>query len=778
MKCTAKVFLLTSEWSDFEGQTVLTFYGRSPKLGAVEIVINNFKSSFMIPASAELPELNCKFTRKASPLKTVNGNKSDSLFFNSYNELRSAADKLKASGISVFEADIKPNERFLSENFIFGQMAVHGEALKKEKLISFTNPSVKPCEVNTELRIASFDIECSVPQTGGRLTTEEMARQGQLYSIACHMSGAGIEKEICFMLGDQRESRPDNLEIFPTEQGVLNAFVEWFKEEDPDIIIGWHVIGFDLMYLEAKCESFYTDLDISRNGKRPFLHSPSGGGNYATISGRVVLDGPPSMRDAGFSFDDFKLETVSQELLGEGKIITASKEDKIAEIEGFFANDKDMLSKYNIQDCVLVTKVFNHVNMFEFMVARVKTSGLLMPNLQIYNAAFDHLYIPRIHRLGYIAPPSPDIRAGGNQENTHTALNKGVYENVCQFELSFLQESLMAAFCIDPIARFANDKNPVNTPSLMAFSRKVNALPGYLDELKKVADQSDPIYAKAAESTAAAIITALRSGNNRFYSYDLLAALDDCVRWFILCAKKFLEQEGYVPCALSIHNLFVQMKPQESNSALEHATLLADRIVEEIQNKAQADFDVDLNLKISCQNHYEKFIIPEAENISKQAVKDIRYAASRNGEVTLHGLKISGADWTPISSALLEKMYQAEFEGHNLEEWLKVFVEELKTGKYNNELVFTKKLLKKVEEYSGSLPPHVKAAKLLQNPGKVINFYYTTRGPVPEELNPNDIDYQYYLDKQLAPIADSLLSLKNLQFENLFKAQQLNLFDF
>ncbi|MCH2206943.1 MAG: hypothetical protein MK132_13885 [Lentisphaerales bacterium] len=778
MKCTAKVFLLTSEWSDTEGQTILTYYGRSPKLGAVEIIINNFKCSFMIPSSAELPELNCKFNRKSPSLQSINGEKVDSLVFHSYNDARAAADKLKLAGIQTFEADIKPNERFLMEHFINGQMAIQGEAVKKDKLISFTNPAVKPCEVNTELRIASFDIECSVPQTGGRLTTEEMAKHGQLYSIACHMSGAGIEKEICFMLGEKRETRPDNLEIYPTEQGVLNAFMEWFRDEDPDIVIGWHVIGFDLMYLEAKCESFYTDLDISRNGSKPYFNSPTGGGNYATISGRVVLDGPPCMRDAGYSFDDFKLETVAQELLGEGKIITASKEEKIAEIEDFFANDKDMLSKYNIQDCVLVTKVFNYVNMLEFMIGRVKTSGLLMPNLQIYNAAFDHIYIPRLHRLGYVAPAPPDSRASTNQESNQVNSNPGIYENVCQFELSFLQESLMNAFCIDPIARLANDKDTVNTPSLMSFSRKTNVLSNFLAELKSAGLEDESPFTKAVHSTSNAIITAMRSGNNRFYSYDLLAALDDCVRWFIITAKKFLEQEGYITCAVSIHNLYIQMKSQESSSVFDHAELLSSRLQEHIQTKAKEDFSINLNLSLKCKSHYEKFIIPKVDSFTKQYVKDIRFAATENGNTILHGLKISGADWTAVTSTLQTKMYEAEFKGENLEEWMKGFVEELKSGTYDDELVFSKKLLKKVSEYSGSLPPHVKAAKLLPNPGKLIKFFFTTRGPVPTELNPNDIDYQYYLDKQLAPIADSLLTLKGLHFENLFKAQQLNLFDF
>jgi DNA polymerase II len=777
VKCTAKVFLLTSEWSDVEGQTVLTYYGRSPKLGPVEIVINNFKCSFMVLSSIELPELNCKFSRKSPSIQSFHGEAVDSLIFNSYNDARSAADRLKMAGIQTFEADIKPNERFLMENFINGQLAVHGVAEKKGKLVSFTNPAIKPCEVNTELRIASFDIECSVPQTKGRLTTEDMAKQGVLYSIACHMSGAGGDKEICFMLGEKRETRDGHLEIYPTEQGVLNAFLEWFQNEDPDIVIGWHVIGFDLMYLQAKCEAFYTDLTMSRNGRKPYFNSPPSGGNYATISGRVVLDGPPCMRDAGYSFNDFKLETVAQELLGEGKIITASKEDKIAEIEDFFHNDKDMLSKYNIQDCVLVTKVFNHVDMLNFMVNRVKASGLLMPSIAISNAAFDHLYIPRLHRLGYCAPPVSDAaRSAANPDQINQT--PGIYENVCIFELTCLQESLMTAFCIDPLARLIDDGDCINTPSLMSFSKKKNALAKILSNLKEASLQTDSSFAKATAFTGKMLINALRSGNNRFYSYDLLAALDDCIRWFIISSKKILEQEGYVVCAASTHNLYIQMKPQEAASTFEHADLLANRLTTALQEKAQTDFNVELDLSITCKKHLQQMVIPQSTGFTKEAIKDIRFASFEGEHKELTGLRISGTDWTKVTSLLQEKMYQAQFEGQNLEEWMKIFVEELKAGEYDSLLTFTRKLTKNVDEYSGSLPPHVKAAKLLQDPGKFITYYMTSRGPVPAELNPNDIDYQYYLDKQLAPIADSLLGLVNLQFENLFKAQQLSLFDF
>ena len=225
--------------------------------------------------------------------------------------------------------------------------------LLKNNLISFTNPSVKPCEVNTELRIASLTLSAVFLKTGGRLTTEEMARQGQLYSIACHMSGAGIEKEICFMLGEQRETRPDNLEIFPTEQGVLNAFIEWFKEEDPDIVIGWHVIGFDSCISKLSVNHSTLILILAEMAKA-FLPLSSWRRQLCHYI-RKGCSGWPSKYE-GRRIHIRRLQArncLAGTSCSEGKIITASKEDKIAEIEDSFANDKDMLSKYNIQTASL-----------------------------------------------------------------------------------------------------------------------------------------------------------------------------------------------------------------------------------------------------------------------------------------------------------------------------------------------------------------------------------------------------------------------------------------
>jgi DNA polymerase-2 len=51
----------------------------------------------------------------------------------------------------------------------------------------------------------------------------------------------------------------------------------------------------------------------------------------------------------------------------------------------------------------------------------------------------------------------------------------------------------------------------------------------------------------------------------------------------------------------------------------------------------------------------------------------------------------------------------------------------------------------------------------------------TTRGPEPAESNPRPLDYQHYLDRQLAPAADALLRLKGTSVEDILD-QQLRLF--
>lgn len=101
------------------------------------------------------------------------------------------------------------------------------------------------------LKIVSLDIE----------TTEF----GDLYSIG--LSGCGADT--VFMLGPENGTpltNPDfTLEYVPRRPDLLHRLNQWLAEHDPDMIIGWSLIQFDLRILQRHAEKYQIPLIFGRN---------------------------------------------------------------------------------------------------------------------------------------------------------------------------------------------------------------------------------------------------------------------------------------------------------------------------------------------------------------------------------------------------------------------------------------------------------------------------------------------------------------------------------
>ena len=176
---SANVFILTGEWHDFKGRNVLRLIGITEEYGAAEIIISNVKPVFFVEHESRLEGLNISCTRKESEMKTFAGKKVDVLYFNTQKEMRDAADILQSKGVHTYESDVDPVRRYLMERFINAQVNVTGDFVKKERLISFTNPKVKHCEVSPKFVTASLDIETGF-------------KNDALHSIALHITGMKI----------------------------------------------------------------------------------------------------------------------------------------------------------------------------------------------------------------------------------------------------------------------------------------------------------------------------------------------------------------------------------------------------------------------------------------------------------------------------------------------------------------------------------------------------------------------------------------------------------
>ena len=123
---------------------------------------------------------------------------------------------------------------------------------------------------------------------------------------------------------------------------------------------------------------------------------------------------------------------------------------------------------------------------------------------------------------------------------------------------------------------------------------------------------------------------------------------------------------------------------------------------------------------------------------------------------------------------LLNKIFHKE----DPVQFIKDYIKKIKQGKIDLKLVYRKSIRKGLDEYTKTTPPHVKAARLLDNlESNVIEYYITENGPEPIQKHKHKIDYEHYIEKQITPIANTILHFFNTSVEDILKnSKQKTLF--
>lgn len=767
---TAKVFILTGEWQDVRGRSVIRFIGTSEELGTVELIFSN-NPVFFVEHKSFIERLSVPFNRKEVELRNFDERKVDALYFNSQRDLNTAVEEIESMGIKTYESDVDPARRFLMERFINAQVQVEGICEKKKSFYSFTNPTIEPCDVTPKLLIASIDIETGTQNT-------------QLYSIAVHLSGKTEEKKV-FIISEEKVEIPDYVRNFADEKELLQNFLSWFQEKDPDIIIGWHVIGFDLMFLESKCRELNLSFDIARAGGRVSLRQRKPRGYFASVTGRVIIDGPQALRSSFFTFEDYRLETVAQELLAEGKTITQDH-DKVEEIERMFKEDKAGLAEYNLKDSELVTNIFKKAGLIELSVRRSQLSGLLMDELGMMTAAFDHFYLPKLHRAGYVAGNVKDLDTSEHAAGGYVMDPvPGIYDDVIVLDFKSLYPSIIQTFKIDPYSNLKSNIDTIETLNGYKFSSTKHFLPEFIDQLieqRNIAKKKDKQLSQAIKILMNSFYGVMGSFGCRFYHPNLPTAITGTGHKLLLGSKEYLAKKGYEVIYGDTDSLFIKLKEGEGENAEENGQRIAKDLNEYWANKIQTEYGLKSYLEIEFEKYYRKFILTPARGSEAGAKK--RYAgllvesASDGGEEKLEfvGMEFVRSDWTRLAKEFQVELYSRIFNNEEIENWLREIVKKVKGGEYDDKLVYRKRLRKDVDEYTKNIPQHVKAARMLPETSGTVYYVITKRGPIPVELKHTDIDYEHYIDKQIKPIADSVLILLGESFDSIVQSDQLSFF--
>jgi DNA polymerase-2 len=754
-------FLLSREWRDRNDGVELVLWARA----ADTPVCARFPGQEAV-MFVRRPTETRGGRRRPRPLTTLQGDPVDAVYFRSQRAMLDERDRLRGTLGVAFESDVKPADRFLMERFVTASMSLQGEGVSRRGVTYMENPRVTTADFRPALSLLALDLE-----TDGW--------DGPLLSAAL----ATRERERVFVRG--RGVDAAGVVFVPDETALLRAIFEEIAAIDPDVLCGWNVVEFDLAVLEARCREHRLPFALGRAGEiaRVLPGGTPQQVSVARVPGRVVLDGIATLKSATFAFERFTLEYVSQRLLGRGKKIAPGK-DPLAEIRRMHAEDPLALAAYNLEDCRLVLDVFEKADLLGFAMERARLTGLAMDRQGGSVAAFDHLYLPRLHRRGFVAPDvgSPASDAEASPGGFVLDSVPGLFHGVLSFDFRSLYPSIIRTFRIDPLGLFQPGDDPVPGYEGAVFARDGAILPEMIEKLHDarsvaMAAKNDAL-SRAIKILMNSFYGVLGTPGCRFFDSRLPTSITRRGHAVIERARAFFEAEGLPVIYGDTDSLFV--RPAQAMSEEEAAgrgRALAESLTRTLAAEIARDLRLESRLELKFESHYLRFLMPTMRAGDRGSKK--RYAgAVRRADgsigVVVRGLEAVRTDWTPLARRVQLELLRRVFSDEPFEAWLVETVRELVGGQLDEELVYRKRVRRELGEYAqGGAPPHVQAARMLDNPDiREVEYVITTRGPEPVDRRSAPIDHVHYLEKQLAPACDVVLPFLGTSFEAIAGAQR------
>jgi DNA polymerase-2 len=739
-------------------------------------------------------------------------------------------DRLVAAGIPAYEADVRFAMRFLIDRGLKGAIRIDGDAVEGPGgLRVYESPRLERDEWAPALRLLSLDIEtdprgkqvfsvalhgCGLarviyvdpePGRGARAVAHPTAPQSAAPAgskipgadggradagttaridarspapVVARSSGAmasGAEGVVSHGSTDAATVAFDTIAV-ASEGDLIDALCREVAAADPDVLTGWNVVDFDLRVLDAAARRTGRRLRLGRSdeGLRLRLEEGMWRSSRAELVGRIVMDGIDLLRGAFVKLPDYRLETAGRTLLGRGKLLAGG--DRGHEIERLYHEDLPRFLEYNFNDALLVTEILDTTGVVSLSVRRSLLTGMPPDRVSASIASFDSLYLHELRRRGVVAPSVGgaevvEATAGGAVLEPVT----GLHENVLVYDFRSLYPSLIRTYNIDPLGLIrggAAGEDPIRAPNGALFRREPGILPAVLDRLfaERAAAKArgDAVASQAVKILMNSCYGVLATPACRFYSSAVANAITHFGQATLMWAKGRAEEKGFRILYGDTDSLFIAAGTPDSAAAERRGKELLALLNLELTDHVRESHGVRSHLELEFQCLYRKLFLPPVRHGTAGARKRYAGLVMEKGVETIHytGMEMVRRDWTKLSKIFQRGLFERVFREEDPAEFVRGFIGELKAGAHDGHLVYRKALRKRIEEYTTTTPPHVKAAKIIAaRPGQIIDYVITLAGPEPASNRTGAFDYGHYIEKQLRPIAESLLAHLGLDFD-------------
>jgi DNA polymerase II len=786
----------------------LALLGRLDDGRTFAAVLEPYRPAFFVRACDRARLATSGSEVSATDRTTIDGEEVVSVSFGSVRELRSADAGLRRAGVRTYEADVNAADPPLLDRHVHGSVAITGTPTAGHHVdLVFVNPEIGPAEWDPALTTLSLDIETD-PRSEEILAVGFVARGPWTDPVdEVHFNGSDPGR--------------GGIVAYRHEAELLAGVVRRIAEIDPDIITGWNVIDFDLAVISRRLAHHGIRFAIARSNEAaqflPATQDNGGRRQNAAVScpGRQVIDALRLVRYGPQRFDDRKLGSVAQAVLGETKTVEAeTSAEKISTLLALYRDDPVAFCDYCRADAELVLRILDATGLLELTLKRCRLIGIGLNRAWTSIPAFEFLYIEWMHDRGLVAP-SLGVDRLPQGEAPGGAIIKpqpGLFANVLVFDFKSLYPSIMRTFGIDPVGYIDTeegypegadppppDPRSITAPNGARFSRAESILPHLLDRFWENRDEAkrrgDDVASYVYKIIMNSFYGVLGSPGCRFAGAALAGAITGFGQYILHWARDRFTERGLRVLYGDTDSLFV-LGPQDAPvdelfaAGDELACWLTGRLAEFVR----AGWDVESRLELEFETLFRRFYLPRirhaagasgGDEIRGRAKGYAGLAARRDGaddEVQIKGMEAIRSDWTVAAADFQRELLAllfADADAKEIADHIRSAIDRLRDGALDEKLVYTRRLRKTVSAYTASKPPHVQAAALLPPPERegMIDYLITVEGPQPPSRRSAPIDHDHYLQRQLRPIAEPFCEILGIESEELFDpSQQLSLF--
>lgn len=829
----------TVEYTKTEEGPIIHIFGRDKNLYSCHIMIYDIFPFFYVLADTPIPK-NSRIKSIEKGLMDLSNRpvKKITMFLpEDIGGNRQDKDGFRNRFQQTYEDDILFTIRAMVELGIKSGVRVN------DYISRYGTDSIIPIDLKLPLRRCHLDIETSERESAGMFPSYKNP-VNHIFVLTCFDTYDNVLESFMYLFDTTADyiqqykvpinnftvkQYPDRIRLFPTEKEMLQAWIEYIDEKNPDIITGWNAKKFDMPYLIARAKK----LSLNVNRLSPLWSVYIDEYGFAKIKGRIVFDTWSGYQKLLLAKEEStKLDFVSKKLFGIGKV----ERDRI-DVE--YSQRPAKLLLYNIQDTFLDYAIGENQKIFQFFYDVHCFTGCMYEDVLENSKIIDFYLLCKAKEAGLVLPSKRHIETLESSYQGAVVIQApkpGIQYWIAVLDLKSLYPMCMLTcnmgedtLVLNPTPEQITSMDLIHTPLKGVYFKqdRPSFLSGILSELVEYRD-SLKVEQKKAEKEGRSeeadllnrIQTVIKFITNslygvlgyqgfRLYNKHIAACVTATARFVILATIEMAKKAGFIVYYGDTDSIFINAgltSNKEICMKMAEFVKFLNKCYVEVLGKQLKTKKVYLEMK--HEKIYRTFFMIKAKGTDKVAKK--RYAGrlvwnDKKGDMDEPDITgFDRSDMSRVGNTIIKQVLEMAVYERVAEiiPYLKDEVTKIKTGFYPLADIATAKGISKPLELYGNQDwiraarwtnefSHLWDAQTNYGSGSKPKFIYMDPMKIPGQfsrieiiaLDENDslpshliaaIDWKITIEKTIGEKVSQILDALGLRWETVISKQKVN----